>query len=264
MYRTILGAIIGLCLGLLTRSSWAIAGLTLLGLFIGARLDWSAPAIDDGEPVIPPTFDDPERLERTVQQAKAKKRFTDDVCALFVALAQVDGDVIREEVRVARQFFQEDLAYDEGELEDVRVALKAALAKPVSLEDAALRCTQTMSETERVLLINALFEVAVADGPLTSEEERHLTQAAEALKIPPADLRTVFEMHLGTGEQHYKTLGVTSDITDAELKAAYKRLVALHHPDRVAHLGAAAAERAGERFRDIQNAWEHVRRVRGL
>lgn len=266
VYRTILGAIVGLCVGLLLRNGWAAGALAVLGAFIGSRMDSSAPSLDTGEPPPPPVpaFAEPEELERSVQKVKAKKKFVDDVCALFVALAKVDGELLREEVRAARVFFEEDLAFTKDELEDVRLAIKAAIQRELPLEEAAARSCVTLTETERVLLVNALFEVALADGPLTSDEERLLTRAADALKIPPADLRTIFQMHLGTGEQHYRTLGVTSDISDSELKAAYRRLVTLHHPDRVAHLGAAAQERAGERFRDIQSAWEHVRRLRGL
>ena len=273
MYRTVLGAIIGVCIGLLLRNPWAIGGLLILGAVIGSRLDSHATPHEPDLGALPPEPDElppprvnapAQRLIDAVNIAKTKRRLADDVCALFVALAQADGELIREEVRVARLFFEEDLGYSTLELDGVRVAMKRALSHPIPLDEAAELCCESMMETERVLLINALFEVALADGPLTSEEERLLTRAADALKIPPSDLRTVFEMHLGTGEQHYKTLGVTSEVPNEELKRVYRRLVVLHHPDRVAHLGAAASERATERFRDIQSAWEHVRRVRGL
>lgn len=216
---------------------------------------------------LPPSepLDEPERqLLLHVTQTRSRKQFTDDVCALFVAIGKVDGELIAEEVRAAKAFFRDDLGFTDEELDDVRLSLKAAMAEPVSLAAAAERCAQTMTQTERTLLINALFEVALADGALTHDEERLLSDAATGLRIPPADLRTVFEMHLGTGEQHYKTLGLNSDMTDDQLKRAYKRLIVLHHPDRVAHLGAGAQQRAAERFHELQDAWAHIRRVRGL
>jgi curved DNA-binding protein CbpA len=55
----------------------------------------------------------------------------------------------------------------------------------------------------------------------------------------------------------YETLGVRASATDAELRAAYHRLVQLHHPDHNA--GSAESER---RFEEIQEAYARVRALR--
>ena len=56
----------------------------------------------------------------------------------------------------------------------------------------------------------------------------------------------------------YETLGVSRSATDAELRAAYRRLVQLHHPD---HNGGSAA--SARRFEEIQEAYAQVRERRG-
>jgi curved DNA-binding protein CbpA len=55
----------------------------------------------------------------------------------------------------------------------------------------------------------------------------------------------------------YVTLGVARDADDAELRAAYRRLVQLHHPD---HNGGSAE--SAQRFEDVQEAYAEVRRQR--
>ena len=55
----------------------------------------------------------------------------------------------------------------------------------------------------------------------------------------------------------YKTLGVSPRISDAELRAAYRRLVQIHHPD---HNGGSAE--SARRFEDIQDAYARVRELR--
>ncbi|MBV9197254.1 MAG: DnaJ domain-containing protein [Solirubrobacterales bacterium] len=55
----------------------------------------------------------------------------------------------------------------------------------------------------------------------------------------------------------YKTLGIKPDATEAELRAAYRRLVQRHHPDH--NQGSAEAAR---RFEEVQEAYAQVRRLR--
>jgi curved DNA-binding protein CbpA len=55
----------------------------------------------------------------------------------------------------------------------------------------------------------------------------------------------------------YKTLGVTPSASDAEVRAAYRRLVQLHHPDH--NGGSPESER---RFEEVQEAYAAVRRLR--
>jgi DnaJ-like protein len=55
----------------------------------------------------------------------------------------------------------------------------------------------------------------------------------------------------------YQTLGVARSATDAELRAAYRRLVQLHHPDH--NGGSAQSARA---FEEVQEAYAAARRLR--
>jgi curved DNA-binding protein CbpA len=55
----------------------------------------------------------------------------------------------------------------------------------------------------------------------------------------------------------YATLGVTPGASDAELRAAYRRLVQLHHPD---HNGGSPE--SARRFEEVQDAYARVRQLR--
>ena len=55
----------------------------------------------------------------------------------------------------------------------------------------------------------------------------------------------------------YQTLGVRANASDAELRAAYRRLVQLHHPD---HNGGSAD--SARRFEEVQEAYARVRELR--
>ena len=55
----------------------------------------------------------------------------------------------------------------------------------------------------------------------------------------------------------YQTLGVSRSADDGEVRAAYRRLVQLHHPD---HNGGSAE--SARRFEEVQEAYAEVRRRR--
>ncbi|HRT53563.1 MAG TPA: DnaJ domain-containing protein, partial [Flavobacteriales bacterium] len=52
--------------------------------------------------------------------------------------------------------------------------------------------------------------------------------------------------------------------SDEEVKKAYRRMVVKHHPDKVAHLGEQFQKDAAEKFKKVQEAWERVKKERGL
>jgi curved DNA-binding protein CbpA len=54
----------------------------------------------------------------------------------------------------------------------------------------------------------------------------------------------------------FQTLGVSRTASDAELRAAYRRLVQLHHPD---HNGGSAE--SARRFEEVQEAYAQARRL---
>jgi curved DNA-binding protein CbpA len=63
---------------------------------------------------------------------------------------------------------------------------------------------------------------------------------------------------MATGRRDpYETLGVGPGVSDEELRAAYRRLVQLHHPDH--NSGSVASAR---RFEEVQDAYAEIRRLR--
>lgn len=55
----------------------------------------------------------------------------------------------------------------------------------------------------------------------------------------------------------FRVLGVSRNAPDAEIRAAYRRLVQLHHPD---HNGGSAE--SARRFEEVQDAYAEIKRIR--
>jgi DnaJ-domain-containing protein 1 len=79
---------------------------------------------------------------------------------------------------------------------------------------------------------------------------------ASRRKPPPPPTGTV------DGDDPYRTLEVEPTADDATIEAAYRRLIAQYHPDRVANAADEIRELAERRARAINTAYENIRRIR--
>jgi DnaJ like chaperone protein len=206
----------------------------------------------------------PETFSRKSLDEEAQEHFARHLCALFIEVARVDGDVARAEVRVVREYFQEQLKYGPEALDMVRLHLKEFLQKPPTLDASIEACRDELPMGDRLLLIDALYDLALVDGALQRSEQEILRQIAKGLGLTEEDRRAVAARYLGTADAQYAQLGLSPDASDAEVKRAYRQLAAAHHPDRVSHLGPGAVKQATRRFQEIQDAYADIRRLRGL
>ena len=64
----------------------------------------------------------------------------------------------------------------------------------------------------------------------------------------------------------YAALGVEESTSDRDVKQAWRRLMSQYHPDKLIAEGMPEdmVKMATERTQDIQNAWEQVRKARGI
>ena len=62
------------------------------------------------------------------------------------------------------------------------------------------------------------------------------------------------------GWNPHKILGIEPGASQEDIKQAYRRLAGKHHPDKVEHLGDEFKALAEERFKDIQKAYDELKR----
>ena len=62
----------------------------------------------------------------------------------------------------------------------------------------------------------------------------------------------------------YEVLGISPNATDDEVKKAYRRMAMKYHPDKVANAGEEIRQQATDKFRAINEAYEHIKQQRGI
>jgi len=152
--------------------------------------------------------------------------------ALGAKMAKADGQVRNAEVAAFKRVFQAspdnedtigrffDLARQTtlGYQRYARIIAKRFRAQPAALED----------------VMDGLFHIALADGIVTDEEMAFLERVGDIFGFSEREFRRIKIAHMGrAADDPYLILGVDEDISDADLKRAYRRMAAANHPDRM-------------------------------
>ena len=127
-------------------------------------------------------------------------------------------------------------------------------------------------EGSRSQVLYFLTGLALVAGEISNREIQFLKQINEDLGLPHENLRHIFAIYESykahqkeTSKQKSKTvvktsfyviLGIQEGASKEEIKAAYRKLVKLHHPDNFASGTESQQKMAAEKFIEIQNAYE--------
>lgn len=200
---------------------------------------------------------------RPAPQKQAKKISADDLllvdalCPLFLEVARADAPPVQVEIRIIREFFEQRLQFNETAMESVRAALKDALEAPEQdIEFLTARARTAVKPSIRVEVVRSLYELGLADGQLQRSEQDMLKRIVGLFNLSDEQLQQITSEYFGKGEHEYALLGITPAATDDEVKSAFRKLAAEHHPDR--------ARDNGEKFREVKDAYEALKKLRGF
>lgn len=196
-----------------------------------------------------------------VRQQQQEMYFVASLVGILTAVMKADGDVRPEEVRAVRTFFSDRLGYRGESLEIVRELIKRFLREGVDLEALCLDVSRRSDYATRLLLVECMLDVALADGHLTPEEEAVFDRAVRFLGIAPGDLANLRAR--GRPQADFDVLGVPSSAGQEDVKRAYRELAKKYHPDRVTHLGDEFRELAHRKFLEVQQAYDRIRAAKG-
>jgi DnaJ like chaperone protein len=134
----------------------------------------------------------------------------------------------------------------------------------ISKRQVCMQIKQMMDHPSRLQLLHFLFGIAKADGHVVDVEMREIYTMSGYLGISSKDFESIKAMFYNSSENSYKVLEIDKNATDDEVKKAYRKMAKKYHPDRVAHLGEEHQEGAEEKFRQVQQAYEHIQKERGF
>ena len=191
-----------------------------------------------------------------------KGDFTVSLMALFAAVMQADGKVLKSELNYVKKYLKGQFG-EEASAEYLRI-LKVALDKGINLRNVCLDIKFNMRHPLRLQLIHYLFRLAQADGHIADSELDALKQISKYLGISEVDYLSIEAMFFSKKSRNYDILEIESNVSDEEVKKAYRKMAKKYHPDKLSTLGPEVQKEAKEKFQTIQDAYEQIKNERRM
>jgi DnaJ-domain-containing protein 1 len=261
----VLGALIGMTVGLAFGSAWLALALASVGLFLGHRADVRAEdarsQFPDSLPLdgdVPFSFSPGEPQTRSQLERESRRFFAENVAALFQEVAP-PASTGREVRASAAAFLRDQLGFAPEDLARL-VDINPPPLRPAV--QAAEVCREELGTPERLLLLDSLFALSMESGTVISSSLPRLLSLGDALGLSEAEQLSIARLYAAGEASDYALLGISPLATDEEVKRAFRKLALEQHPDKVSYLGKTAVFRATESFRTIRQAYEAVMAAR--
>jgi len=195
-------------------------------------------------------------------QEQQRNSFLVSLLVLSSAVIKADGKVAQTELAYVREFIRRNFGFI-AENEAMRI-LNELNYKNVDIYSVGRQIASNMNYSQRLQLFHYLTELANADGDLCEQEKTVLESIANAIGINYADTSSIIAMFYKSSDAAYKVLEISPNATNDEVKTAFRKMAMKNHPDKVATLGPDVQKAAAEKFRQIQEAYETIKKQRGM
>lgn len=189
--------------------------------------------------------------------------FTTMLVALSAAVMRADGKILKVELEYIKAFFTQQFGpqFTAGHLQTLKHFLDGG---EIPLEQICLDIKMRTQVEVRIQLMHYLFGIAKADGHVAEVELNVIRKIAGLLDVPAADFESVKNMFYRNVNSDYAVLGIESSATEEEIKKAYRQMAIRYHPDKVAQMGEEHQKGAKEKFQKVQEAYEAIKKSRGI
>ena len=186
------------------------------------------------------------------------------ILVLVSCVMKADGHVKKQELEVVKGFLRKN--YTETEAKDALQLLKKLLEQNINYVSVAQQIRINVNYSTRLEILHFLLDLAHADGEYASQEEYVIEQISAALGLSNADYRSLLALYGKKRDPNwaYLALEIEPSATDDEVKKAYRRMAMKYHPDKVASAGDDVKQKATEKFRAINEAYEYIKSLRGI
>ncbi len=233
---------------------WALGGPlgAVLGFALGSAFDAASVTVQINDPG---AFSSPGNVHQVGD-------FAASLLVLSAAVMKSDGKTLKSELEYVRKFLVQQFGEDHAQQQ--MLMLKEILKQEIPLMQVCYQIKQYMPVAQRLQIIHYLFGISKADGHVHELELQTIQTIANYLGVDTADFTSLKAMYFRDVNSNYQILEIEPHVSDEEVKKAYRRMAVKYHPDKVIDLGEEVQKAAKEKFQKMQNAYENIKKQRGL
>jgi DnaJ like chaperone protein len=199
---------------------------------------------------------------RTSQPTNHASDFAASLLVLSAAVMKSDGRMLKSELDFVKKFLVQQ--FGEAHAQQQILLLKEILSQEIPLRDVCFQIKHYMPHSERIQIIHYLFGISKADGHVHELELQTIQTISNYLGVNHADFNSLKAMYFRDTNSDYQILEIEPNVSDEEVKKAYRKMAVKFHPDKVAALGEEVQKAAKEKFQHVQNAYENIKKQRGF
>ena len=188
--------------------------------------------------------------------------------SMLAKLAKADGRVSKEEIDSIEKFMLYDLNLDPQSRQVAMNIFRTAIQSPETFESFALQFYGQFSGQPQMLdlMVDIMLRVSFADGVMSPGEEKLIFTAVRIFNFSDEHYRQIRSRYIKDVDKYYAILGCSPGDPDDRIKRQYRKRVAEYHPDKIASKGLPEefTKFANQKFGEIQDAYENIKKERGL
>ena len=199
---------------------------------------------------------------RGYSATQQRNSFFISLLVLSSAVIRADGKTLQSELDCVKDFIRTN--FGASAVSEAMDILERLNGQQVNIYSVGDQIASNMNYSQRLQLFHYLVQIAIADGEFSKSEKSVLEAIGSVIRLQQSDIDSVIAMFYKDDDSAYAVLGISPNATDDEVKSAYRRMAMKNHPDKVATLGPEVQKAAEEKFRQIQDAYETIKRLRGM
>jgi len=199
---------------------------------------------------------------RSYSAIEQRNSFMVSLLVLSSAVIRADGKLLQSEMNYVKAFIQTN--FGPGAVSEAMRILSELNEKNINIYSVGEQISRNMNYSQRLQLMHYLADLANADGNVCKQEKDMLEAIARAISISSSDAESIIAMFYHSSDSAYPILEISSFASNEEVKQAYRKMAMKYHPDKVATLGPDVQKAASEKFRNIQQAYETIKKERGI
>jgi DnaJ like chaperone protein len=207
----------------------------------------------------------PKKFQKSLPGIKNKADFITSLVIILTRVGVVNSPLTQSQIEIIHKFFIKNLGFGIADFKAIDPLIREVQNKKPDIDPFVKDYKKSSQGNYNLLLVALCYQISLVENSLGEGAECLLKQIVFLLGLSYDQHNKIrIKYSLEIIKTPYHVLKIPSDSSNEEVKKAYRSLITMCHPDRVAHEGEKAVEDAHLKFLEIQAAYQELEKVRGI